>query len=342
MFTTSYRCLLLAVCLTCLTTKLGAQAAGARAEKTGLGQPVVITQRSIDAAIQRQGKGHGRTLPADDSGAARIVVVSPDGSVRVLTGGFHSASDPDISFDGQRVLFAAKRLASDRWNVYEMAVDGSQVRQITRGWGNCRSPVYQATLYTIISTEPWYQLTFVSDAADVMNEDGSGPATHLYSCKLDGSAVRRLTYNLSSDRDPFLMGDGRLLFSSWQHSRLSHGPLGRVGLFGVNIDGTDFARHASTEGRRVKRMPCTTGQGLVVFVESDNPPWDAAGTLSCVNMRRPLHSYRPLTGETEGLCHSPSPLPDGTILVSRRPRDGTGTHALWRFDPRGGPLVAGL
>ncbi len=302
-------------------------------QHAGIDVPIVVTQLPAGTDVERHGVV---VLRASYGHGGRIVAVAPDGTTRVLTAGFHSACDPEISFDGTRMLFAGKRKATDKWNVYEAAADGAGVRQITSGMGNCRSPNYQATLYTIVSEEPWYQMTFVSDAAGTMNEDGSAPATHLYSCKLDGSATRRLTYNLSSDTDPFLMEDGRLLFASWQRSTLARGALGRVGLFGVNIDGADFALFASQAGRRVKHMPCVTSGGLVVFIESDQVPWDGAGLLSCVTMRRPLHSYRPITRETDGLFHSPSPLADDTILVSRRPCGSKGTHAVCRLDPRSG------
>jgi len=179
-------------------------------------------------------------------------------------------------------------------------------------------------------------LTFVSNAAGTRNEDGSARATHLYSCKLDGSAVRRLTFNLSSDMDPFLMSDGRLLYASWQRSTLSRGTRGRIALFGVNIDGADCALFADPKGQRIKHMPCVTATGLVVFVEADCVPWDGAGRLACVEMRRPLHSYRPLTGTPDGLFHSPWALPDGRILVSRRPADGSGTHGVYVFEPYSG------
>jgi len=305
-------------------------------QHAGVDNPIVVTQLATGTDLERQGNVALGILRASYGDGGRIIAVAPDGTTRVLTAGFHSACDPEISFDGTRMLFAGKKKASDNWNIYEAAANGSCVRQITSGVGNCRSPGYQTTLYTIVSEEPWYQITFVSDAAGTMNEAGSTPATHLYSCKLDGSAVRRLTYNLSSDMDPFLMEDGRLLFASWQRSTLVRGTLGRVSLFGVNIDGTDFALFASQAGRRVKHMPCVTGDGLVVFVESDRVPWDGAGLLSCVTMRRPLHSYRPLTCEEDGLFHSPSPLAGGAILVSRRPCRSKGSHAVCRLEPRSG------
>ncbi|MFO7902578.1 MAG: hypothetical protein ACQESR_06545 [Planctomycetota bacterium] len=266
----------------------------------------------------------------------RIVRVSTDGTLSVLTKGFHSAADPEISFDATRMLFAGKRTATDKWNIYEMEFETGEVRRITHGSGNCRQPGYQSTLFTIVSTEPWYQLTFVSDMAGKMNENGSGVARSLYSCKLDGSQTRRLTYNLSDDADPFLMRDGRLLYAGWQRGTLRRGGKGRVGLFGVNIDGTDNALFADTSGRLVKRMPCVTDQGLVLFVESGFGG-DGSGQLSAVSFRRPLHGYRPVTSPSDGyLYRYPSPWPGGHVIVSRRPRADASGYGIVLFHPKTG------
>ena len=221
-------------------------------------RPLIITQLPAGSEAERQDSTDGGALRLFRANGARLVLVEPDSSTRVLSSGFQSACDPDVSFDGKRILFAAKKRAEDAWNIHEMAIDGSHVRQITRNVGDCRSPGYQSTLYTIVSSEPWYQITFVGTGAGTLNEDGSRVATNLYSCKLDGSAVRRLTFNLSSDVDPFLMPDGRLLYAGWQRSTLDRGTTGRVALFGVNIDGADHALFADTRGRRIKRMPCIT------------------------------------------------------------------------------------
>jgi len=87
---------------------------------------------------------------------------------------------------------------------------------------------------------------------------------------------------------------------------------------------------------RVKHMPCATTKGLVVFVEGDGVPWDGGGHLAAVTTRRNFHSYRRLTDDGEGFYLTPAPLPDGSVLVSRRPVDNSGTHALYRFDPASG------
>jgi hypothetical protein len=291
---------------------------------------------------------------------ARLVKINPDSSIKELSRDFHSACDPMISFDASHILFAGKKEPDDGWNIYEMDIDGSNVRQITSGIGNCRSPCYQPALYTIAPpkpkdqttavgsqevTESWAdmiairrQVTFVGSEKGVLNEAGVMSATSLYSCQLDGTSLWRLTFNLSGDMDPLIMQDGRLLFASWRRAELDRGLDGRIALCGINTDGTDYAMFYADQGRRIRRMPCTTTKGLAVFIESDEFRWDGAGSIGCTLLRRPLHSYRPITGESDGLFHSPSALADGRILVSRRSSDNTDTYGVYCLDPYSGQL----
>jgi len=54
--------------------------------------------------------------PASRGFAARLVLLAPDGSTRVLTSHFHSARDGDVSDDGGRILFAGQAGAGGDWN----------------------------------------------------------------------------------------------------------------------------------------------------------------------------------------------------------------------------------
>jgi hypothetical protein len=304
---------------------------------TELPGPIVLTQVPLQRGEAPAPLADG-TLPADYFEKARIILIEPGSEARVLTGRFHSARDPRISFDGERLLLAAKRRRSSDWDIYEIPVAGGAARRITRRLGNCHSPVYQGSMYVIVSDRPWDLITFASDHAQELNEYGPSISTSLYSCKPDGSDVRRLTYSPSSDLNPTVLPDGRLLFSSWQRSTLARGLLGRVSLFAAMTDGIDNAIFSGDEGLRVKLMPCVTADRLVVFVEGNRMAWDGSGTLASVRLSRNLRSYRRITREGEGLFHSPSPLPNGDILVSRRSEDGSGSHGLYRMDPESGRI----
>jgi Tol biopolymer transport system component len=300
--------------------------------------PIVLAQVPMDPDLERQPSRSGGMLRKPYGDGARIVRLDTNGRVTVLTEGFHSACEFDVSFDAKRIIFAGKRCEEDKWNIFEMEAGGSGVRPITRDLGNCRTPAYQSTLYTIVSKEPWYQIMFASDAAGTLNEFGSGPSMSLYSCRMDGTGVRRLTFNLSDDVDPYLMKDGRILLASWQRADLRHGSQGRVSLFGINSDGTDYALYTGDKGQRIKHMPCETTDGLVVFVEGAWVGWDGAGQLGAVKTKRSLYAYQSLMSANEYLYHSPSPLPDGSVLVSHRRSDGTGTHGVCRLKPETGEV----
>ncbi len=280
----------------------------------GQAAPVVFTQLPRDPAAGRGG---------------RLILLMPDGSTSPLVKDFDSAADPDVSFDGKRIVFAGRKTASDPWGIYEIGADGSGLRQITSGPGDCRHPVYQSAIFYLNDPKPLYQVMFVSTMAGEYGEHGQAPAANLYSIRLDGKELRRLTYNVSSSFDPFQMQDGRILFSAG-------GPTGRIGLYGINLDGTDFAAFSGEQGKRIKGMACTTPKRMVVFIEADKAARDGAGSVATLNLRRNLHSYRAVTLPAAGLYHSPSPLPDGAVLISRRPADGTGTHGIFRLDPATG------
>jgi hypothetical protein len=217
-----------------------------------------------------------------------------------------------------------------------MEADGSGARKITCGQGGARHPIYLPTMYTLTptSTEAWEQVAFVGTLPGETNEAAVGSRTALFTCRLDGTRERQITFNLSNDFDPVVLPDGRMIFASWQRRSLDRGPEGRVALFGVNIDGTDLMIFAGDEGRRVKQMPAYAGDRLVVFVEGDRVAGDGGGSLAAVSLRRNLHSYRSLS--EDGLYRSPSTHPDGGVLVGWRPGSGSGSYGIHRFDPATG------
>ena len=299
--------------------------------------PVIYTRVPLDAA---QWFGDARAegmIPSDFYEESQLVLLNQEGEFRVITTGFNSACDPEVSFDGKRVLFAGKVARTDNWNIFETDLAGGSVRQITRDFGNCRNPRYMSTFYTIVSPGPWYTLTFTSDESEHLSEYGDLRSTNIYSCKLDGTGIQRLTYNPSHDLNPLMLPDGRILYSAWQRNLPQHGNKGKIDFFSINSDGTDVSVF-NRQGKVIKHMATVTRNNLVVFIESDLLPWDGAGSLGVIPMRRYLKSYRPLTAEP-GLYHSPSTLPDGRVLVSRRPADNSGNHDVFILDPGNGAVA---
>jgi hypothetical protein len=280
---------------------------------------------------------------------SRIVVLSPDGAISVLTPEFVSACDPCVSYDGKRILFSGKRAQQERWNIWEMDIDGENKKQITKDLGDCAEPEYLAC-GSITSPEfadkvRW--IVFTSNAAgaydealhevsDERSKHGEELATSLYVTNLEpiegrGFVTWRTTFNLSSDFSPTMLRDGRILFSSWQHHGSQYYPYGMFALMGMN----DWAGpgvnlfYGNDEGPTVKSMACEMPDRTVVFVESDGSTVDGSGQLAIVSFKRPLHSHETLSKGT-GRYRTPHAFPNEELVVSYASE--TGNFGIYVFD----------
>ena len=300
---------------------------------TGLDMSIVLTQvpvRSHRAPPDWDSKG---LIRADCFEGARLVVVSPEGQLRLLSEGFQSACDPNVAFDGQRLLFAGKKDRSSHWRIWETGLDGQGLRPITPDHLEARSPIYVSTLFTLDSSEPWFTTIFVA-REQTLNETGCPSASNLYNIRLDGTELCRLTFNPNRNFDPFQTWDGRVIYAAERYPITPGGHGGRVGLYGIHIEGADMELYGGELGSRIQQMPCVTERGLVVFVEAEEAAWDGAGQLACVEERRPHATYQRLTHNKALLFLYPSPWRDDLLLVSRRPAKGKGTCGVSSYDTK--------
>jgi hypothetical protein len=151
-------------------------------------------------------------------GKVRELIDEPDGFIR----------DPDVSYDGKRVLFAwRKDFDKDDYHLYEMDMETEKVRQITSGKGvadyeGCYLPdgsiLFNSTRCQQI-VDCWW--------ADVSN---------LYTCDGDGKYLRRLSFDQVHTNYPQVLEDGRVIYTRWDYN--DRGQLFPQPLFQMNPDGT--------------------------------------------------------------------------------------------------------
>ena len=148
----------------------------------------------------------------------RTLIASPDGVIR----------DPDVSWDGKRVLFAWKKSdREDDYHLYEMEMSTGEVRQITFGLGFADyEGVYLANGDILFNSTRCVQ-TVDCWWTEVSN---------LYTCGPDGQFMRRLTFDQVHDNYPTVMPDGRILYTRWEYS--DRGQIYVQGLFQMNPDGS--------------------------------------------------------------------------------------------------------
>lgn len=306
-----------------------------RAGRSWLIAAVVVALTAMPAAALASAPLVITQVPAGEAqaGGGRIVLATPGGASRILTSEFADAADPDVSFDGRNIVFAGRKTMDAPWCVYERDLQSDTTRLITCGPAGARHPIYLPPVYTLTpaSTETWELIAFVGTVVGARNDLEDAALTSLYSCKLDGSAMAPLTFSLSGDLDPVVLHDGRIVYSTGRRDG-SGRKAGRA-LWGINLDGTDALVFAEAEGRPVKRSPAPTADGWVVFIESDAAAGSGEGTLGAVDLRRNLHSYRPLSSAAAGEFRAPSEDPEGGVLVSWRPSAAGETWDVYHFDP---------
>jgi Hydrazine synthase alpha subunit middle domain/WD40-like Beta Propeller Repeat len=196
-----------------------------------------------------------------NSNLYRLSPISPEGRVTPITNYTGaSVSDPCVSFEGTRILFSMRPPGGRDRNIYEIGVDGRNMRQITSGGGHDFDPLYLAD----------GRILFTSSRAGEMDEYNHSPAEHLHRCNADGTGLERLSFNQSDDFDPMLMGNGQVVYTRWEH----FGTFNRFPLFVMNPDGTGIFPRYGPHNRNFFH-PQATPDGRIIAIESTRVNEDA-------------------------------------------------------------------
>ena len=149
--------------------------------------------------------GHNLYLlrPAESGGNAAPLTGFEDGFV----------ADCEVSWDGDRVIFARRGGEDDPWwHIWEIDVDGKDLRQITNGPYHDVQPAYL----------PDGRIVFASSRIGLRDEYHGYLACGLSVMNPDGSDIHCIGFNLGGDREPAVLEDGRIVFSRLElfYSRL--------------------------------------------------------------------------------------------------------------------------
>ena len=107
---------------------------GAVAERPGTPDYAYVVAPQYVGAAWRS--GHER-FP----GGAAIMLATSQGQ-RKAVADFYASTDPAVSFDGLRILFAGKRTAAGPWQIWETTIAGGVPRQLTTADSDCIRPLY--------------------------------------------------------------------------------------------------------------------------------------------------------------------------------------------------------
>ncbi|MHC4252802.1 MAG: HzsA-related protein, partial [Planctomycetota bacterium] len=175
------------------------------------------------ASFDRKAYRDGSCLRILDvkTGEVRDVLEDPRGTIR----------DPCVHYDAKRILFSYRPGGEFTAHLYEIGVDGKGLRQLTRGIYDDIEPTYL----------PDGGIAFVSGRAKRWVNCWLTQVAVLHRCDADGSNIRQLSANIEHDNTPWVLPDGRILYTRWEY--VDRSQVHYHHLWTVNPDGTNHAAY---------------------------------------------------------------------------------------------------
>jgi hypothetical protein len=211
-------------------------------------------------------------------GLLKSIAFGRGGAVTTLYDGGPEAvaRDPEVSYDGTKVLFAVRENRADTYHLAEVPASGGEVRRLTRAKGvSDIDPVYLPDGRIVFSStrEPKYCMC---------NRHIMG---NLFRMTADGANIHQIGRSTLFEGHPTVMPDGRLLYDRWEYVDRNFGDAQY--LWTSNPDGTAHAVYwgsqlSSPGGVIDARMLPGGDLCLAIFAACHDRPW---GALALIDRR---------------------------------------------------------
>jgi hypothetical protein len=216
-------------------------------------------------------------------GALKVIDFARGGAVRTLVdpGPEGVVRDPDVSFDGTRVLFSMRKNVRDDYHLYEVNVTDGAVRQLTRAAG-------------VFDIDPLYlpggDIVFTSSREPKYCACNRHIMGNLFRMRGDGANIHQIGKSTLHEGHATLLNDGRLLYDRWEYVDRNFGDA--QALWVVNPDGTQHeiywgANLSSPGGVIDARAVPGSPLAIAVWGACHDRPW---GALALLDRRKGMNT----------------------------------------------------
>jgi Hydrazine synthase alpha subunit middle domain len=175
-----------------------------------------------------------------------------------FTQGAGDASDPEVSYDGKKIIFSMRCPTSNtstlngqpactgRWNIWEYDMSsggftGGAFRRLTSSaQDDDVDPYYLPAGGGFVFSSNRQTKSRINQALGqtyyALDEYERERVFNLHTMKNDGTSIAQITFNQSHDRNPVVRTNGDIMFSRWEHVA-DHN---RFAIFRTKPDGTDM------------------------------------------------------------------------------------------------------
>jgi len=131
------------------------------------------------------------------TGELKVILEDAKGGIR----------DPQMHYDGQKILFSYRQGGTHPFHLYEINIDGTGLKQLTDGPDDDIEPTYC----------PDGSIVFCSSRCRRFVNCWYTRVATLYRCDGDGSNIRLISSNNDHDNTPWMLPDGRILYMRWEY-----------------------------------------------------------------------------------------------------------------------------
>ena len=280
----------------------------------------------------------GSTMPGGN--LCILSPVAPDGEVTELVPELRGGiiGNYDLSYDATRIVFSYKPSAHKGYRIFEVAVDGSGLRQLTHDEPD-ESRMQALYRHGYDDLDPCYLpnggIVFTSTRSKrAVLCTPNFTSTALHRMDADGGNIRCISGNTINEFTPTVLHDGRVLYTRWEYVDKGAGDV--QSLWAVHPDGTGAVHVYKNNISRPSAMMdarCIPGSGKIVAVGAPHMPL-AVGSVLVVDTRVPRRSASAMTSLTPeiglpshfgwhnpgaGFYATPYPLSEDLFLVSYCP-----------------------
>lgn len=210
-----------------------------------------------------------KTIDLARGGRVKTLLDLPEGVAR----------DLDVGFDGRTILFSMRRNVKDDYHLYEMAADGSGLRQLTALPGvSDFDPLYLPDGRIAFSStrEPKYCMC---------NRHIMG---NLFRMEADGANIHQIGRSTLHEGHGTLTSEGTIVYDRWEYVDRNFGDA--QGVWTCNPDGTNhalyFGNNTKSPGGIIDaRAIPGTDRFIATFTSCHDRPW---GALAIVDRSRGL------------------------------------------------------
>jgi len=273
----------------------------------------------------------------------RIRPVIDGTTPETLGGGIYS--DPELSWDGKRLLFCYKPSQNGSTSIYEIGLDGKGLRRLTDPRPCCAN--YKGARGGVHDITPAYlpdgRIVFTSSRKHGLVPCANKGVAILHMMNADGSDIHTISVNNVNEFDPCILPDGRILHGRWEY--IDKTALTQQSLWTIFPDGTNetalYANNMVHPEALLDARPVPGSPDLVVaaFTPHNAPP---RGTIGLVDTRLGKNGPGAITNfehpdnpmHDRGNSCDPWPLSKDVVVFSGRPK-GLKYNAIEMMDRTG-------